>query len=80
MDVFRPNILVGACTTLHNASRQLGGGKNLLYLHRNKNQKIFPKPVARIGGRELFVFSELEAYYRSFLWQQADKSINELRA
>lgn len=80
MQVFRPSIPIGYCTTLHNASVQLGGGKNLFYYHRSRSEGDFPKPVAMIGGRELFVFSELEAYYQSFLWSQADKSINELRA
>lgn len=80
MEVFRPSIPIGYCTTLHHANQSLGGGRNLLYYHRTKNPRDFPRPVAKIGGREIFVYKELEAYYQSFKWTQADKSINELRA
>lgn len=80
MKIYRSTIKIGSCTTLRQASFDLGGGKNLMYYHREMNPESFPKMVAEIGGVQLYVFEELRAHYKSFLWKQADKSINELRA
>lgn len=77
--VFRPSVKVGDCATLAGAGLQLGGSKNLLHNHKERQTPGFPKPVARFGGAELYVFKELEVFYQSICWKQADRSISELR-
>lgn len=78
MKIYRSSIPIGSCTTLRQASFDLGGGKNLMCSHRKLNPSGFPKMVAEIGGVQLYVFEELSAYYKSFLWRQADKSVSDL--
>jgi hypothetical protein len=76
--VFRPSVPVGSCTTLSEKSVELGGTSRMLHQHRQRGADGFPKPVAHIGGVLLFVDAELDAFYQSVIWRQADRAINEL--
>lgn len=77
--IYRPNVKIGDCTTLSEAGLALGGSKNMLDNHKRYGTEGFPKPVAKFGPAELYVMSEMEAFYNSVLWRQADRSIKELR-
>lgn len=77
-EIHRPGVTVGACTTLSEAGLRLGGSKNLLDNHKRSGTAGFPKPVAKFGAAELYVMSEMEAFHKTVLWRQADRSYNEL--
>ena len=77
-EVFRPGVSVGACTTLIDKSRELGGNDRLLDKHMRAGTIGFPKPVAQFGRTMIFVDKELDAFYQSVMWRQADRSIAEL--
>mgnify|MGYP003334942067 CR=1 FL=1 len=78
MNVYRSGIPVDHCTTLKDASNLLGCTNNMLYNHKMRGTLGFPQPVARIGGIELYVISELKAFYHSVLWRKSNKYINHL--
>ena len=77
-EVYRPGVTAGACTTMIDKSRELGGNDRLLDKHMRAGTHGFPKPVAKFGRTLIFVDKELDAFYKSVMWRQADKSINEL--
>lgn len=78
MEVFRPSVPIGDCISMREASLRMGANHALFFYHKSSNPEAFPKPVARIGKTHLYVWKELEAYYKSVLWNKADKSIEEL--
>lgn len=77
-NIYRPSVPVGSCTTLSEKSIELGGTARMLHMHRHRRTDGFPKPVAHIGGALLFVDAELDAFYQSVMWRQADRAISEL--
>lgn len=74
-DIYRPKVAVGACTTMCDKSIELGGSSKLLQRHKNRGTVGFPKPVAHFGTTILYVEAELDAFYQSVMWRQADASI-----
>ena len=78
IEVYRSQVPIGDCTTLTDAGPRLGGSKNLLHNHKGYGTAGFPRPVAKVGAYTLYSFTELEAFYNSVLWRQADRNINEL--
>ena len=78
IEIYRRGVPVDACSTLIEAGKRLGGGKNLLHNHKDRRADGFPNPVAKFGPCTLYVFAELEAFYNSVLWRQGDKAIKEL--
>lgn len=77
-DIYRPLVKVGSCITLTEMSIKLGGTKDMLRKHEIKGAKGFPKTVARFGNAHLYVEAELDAFYKSMLWRQGDRSYAEL--
>ncbi len=77
-DIYRPSVPVGACTTLFEKSIELGGSAVMLRHHKRRKTAGFPSPVARFGAAILYVDAELDAFYKSIQWKQADRSIKEL--
>jgi hypothetical protein len=77
-DIYRPSVPVGECTTLVEASEKMKCSSTMLIQHRRRGTEGFPNPVARFGRSILYVESELEAFYKTMCWRQADKSIQEL--
>lgn len=77
-DIHRPTVRVGSCITLAEKSVELGGGPDLLRMHKLKGTEGFPKPVARFGNAILYVDAELDAFYTSVQWRQANRSVKEL--
>lgn len=77
-DIYRSNVRVGACITLKEKSVKLGGSGMLLQAHRMRGTEGFPQAVARFGNALLFVETELDAFYESVQWRQANRSIKEL--
>lgn len=76
--IYRKGIPVDKCTTLQQASLNLGGSADLLKKHKQADTPGFPKMVAQFGGSYLYVEAELEAFYNSVLWRRSDKYINQL--
>lgn len=72
-DIHRGKVSVGSCTTLAEKSVALGGKIDMLRWHKNNGTAGFPKIVARFGNAELYVERELDAFYKSVMWRQADK-------
>jgi hypothetical protein len=77
-DIYRPDVKVGACITLEEKSRKLGGSPSMLTAHRVRGTDGFPKPVAKFGNAHLYVEKELDAFYTSVQWRQANRSVREL--
>lgn len=77
-DIYRPDVKVGSCITLEEMSVKLGGSPKLLHRHRERGTNGFPDQVARFGNAHLFVEKELEAFYQSVQWRQANRSVKEL--
>ncbi|OPZ61771.1 MAG: hypothetical protein BWY85_02302 [Firmicutes bacterium ADurb.Bin506] len=77
-DIYRPDVKVGSCITLEEMSLKLGGSPRLLLRHRSRGTDGFPKQVARFGNAHLYVEKELDAFYTSVQWRQANRSVKEL--
>lgn len=76
--IYRPAVKVGNCITLEEMSVKLGGSKAMLARHKHRASQGFPKPVAQFGPVTLYVESELDAFYLSIQWRQANRSVKEL--
>lgn len=77
-DVYRHGIHIDACTTIAEKSTALGGCPDLLRAHRRRATVGFPRAVARVGNATLYVDAELDAFYKSVMWRQADRALAEL--
>ncbi len=74
--IYRPDVKVGSCITLAEMSIELGGTASMLRMHQKSSN--FPKMVAVFGHAHLYVKTELDAFYKTVLWRQADRSVKEL--
>lgn len=76
-EIYRHGVRIDACTTITEKSTALGGCPDLLRAHRRRGTVGFPSAVARVGNSTLYVDAELDAFYKSVVWRQADRSLAE---
>ena len=75
--IYRKGIAVERLATLADISRYLGMDSSSLKSAKHRGSMTV-KPVAKFGHLELYIIEEVEAWYQSRSWANADRESERL--